>query len=76
MALGRLKEVDSIYPFLQLLKEHDAKIRLSVAKALGEIGNKDAIKSLIAAIHDDNWDVRKEIESSLSKLDKDWMSHL
>ena len=76
MALGKLKDVDSIEPFIQLLKENDDKIRISAVKALGEIGNKDAIKPLIEVLGDDNWDVRKEIEKALNQIDPDWMSYL
>ena len=45
-------------------------------KALGEIGNKDAIKPLIEALGDDNWDVKKEIEKALNLIDEDWMNYL
>lgn len=76
MALGKLKDINSIEPFTQLLKENDDKIRLSAIKALGEIGNKDAIKPLIETLGDDNWDIRKEVENALNQIDPDWMSYL
>jgi HEAT repeat protein len=76
MALGKLKDVDSIEPFILLLKETDVKIRISSVKALGEIGSKEAIKPLVETLGDDNWDVRKEVENALNKIDPDWMSHL
>jgi HEAT repeat protein len=76
MALGKLKNVDSIEPFIQLLKETDSKIRISSAKALGDIGTKEAIKPLVEALGDDNWDVRKEVENALNRIDPDWMSNL
>ena len=76
MALGKIKDVDSIEPFIQLLKETDDKIRLSAVKALGEIGNKDAIKPLIEILGDDNWDVKKEVENSLNRINPDWMEDL
>ena len=76
MALGKIKDVDSIEPFIQLLKETDDKIRLSAVKALGEIGNKDAIKPLIEILGDDNWDLKKEVENSLNRINPDWMEEL
>jgi HEAT repeat protein len=76
MALGKIKDLDSIEPFIQLLKENDDKIRLSAVKALGEIGNKDAIKPLIEILGDDNWDVKKEVENSLNRINPDWMEDL
>lgn len=76
MALGKIKDLDSIEPFIQLLKENDDKIRLSAVKALGEIGNKDAIKPLVEILGDDNWDVKKEVENSLNRINPDWMEDL
>ena len=76
MALGKIKDIDSIEPFIQLLKENDDKIRLSAVRALGEIGNKDAIKPLAEILGDDNWDVKKEVENALNRINPDWMEEL
>ena len=43
---------------------------------LTRLAKKDAIKPLIEALGDDNWDLRKEIENSLNQIDPDWMSYL
>ena len=71
-----LKEIDSIEPIILLLKDSDDKIRISAARALGEIGNKEAINFLIEVLGDDNWDVRKEIEIALNRIDPKWMNFL
>jgi HEAT repeat protein len=76
MALGKIKDVDSIEPFIQLLKENDDKIRISAIKALGEIGHMDAIKPLIEILGDDNWDIKKEVENSLNRINPNWMEDL
>ena len=58
------------------LKDKDPKIRISAAKALGEIGNEDAIKPLSTLLADDNWNVRKMGEQSLNKINPKWMDLL
>jgi HEAT repeat protein len=47
-------------------------LRRGVIKALGEIGDKKAINSLINALKDWHYWVRKEAENALDKIDPKW----
>ena len=67
MSLGKLENISDLTPFASLLK--DPKMRIAAAKALGQIGDKKALKWLAKSLWDDDWKVKKEIKEALNKID-------
>ena len=76
LALGKFENISDISPFKDMLKDGDPKIRIASARALGQMGNKEALEPLSESLWDDNWDVRKEVEKALNKIDPDWLKYL
>jgi HEAT repeat protein len=76
LALGKLENINDISPFIDMLKDRDPKIRIASARALSQIGNREALKALSKSLWDDNWDVRKEVEMALNKIDPNWLKNL
>jgi HEAT repeat protein len=76
LALGKFENISDITPFIDMLKDRDPKIRIASARALGQMGNKKALEALSKTLWDDNWDVRKEVESALNKIDSNWLKNL
>ncbi|NVM17078.1 MAG: HEAT repeat domain-containing protein [Candidatus Lokiarchaeota archaeon] len=76
LALGKFENISDITPFVEMLKDSDPKIRIASAKALGQIGNREALDYLAKSLWDDNWNVRKEVEVALNKIDSDWLKSL
>ena len=72
MSLGKLENISDITPFITLLEDKDPKMRIAVAKALGQIGDKEALKWLAKSLWDDDWKVKKEIEFALNSIDPNW----
>ena len=75
-SLGKLKNIKDLSPIVQLLKNKDQKIRISAINALADIGDKKAVEPLINALGDDIWEVRKEIEIALQKIDPNWIKKI
>lgn len=75
-ALGNLTSIDNIEIFVSLLEHEDSAIKIATIKALGKIGATEAIKPLSNVLADDDWNVRKEAENALKKIDEDWMKFL
>jgi HEAT repeat protein len=71
-----LENIKDITPIIDMLKDADPKIRIASAKALSEIGNKDALLHLKKSLWDDDWNVRKEVEIALDKIDPNWLKNL
>jgi HEAT repeat protein len=59
-----------------MLKDNDPKIRIASARALGQIEKKEALEPLAKSLWDDDWNVRKEVEIALNKIDSDWLKSL
>jgi HEAT repeat protein len=62
---GRSRSLDILSRDLQ---HPEASVRQDAARALGELGNTEAILVLFGAIHDGNEEVRREVVASLDKL--------
>lgn len=56
----------AVNPLIQILEGDDNYVRINAARALGEIGDKRAIKPLIQALEDDY--VRKDAADALVKI--------
>ena len=69
MSLGKLENISDLTPLASLLKDKDPKMRFAAAKALGYIGDKEALKWLAKSLWDDDWKVKKEIKEALNKID-------
>ncbi len=74
--VGKLKNLKNIRPLIEMLINRDTKLKLSAIITLGEIGKKEAIEPLIQCLRDDDWNVRKEAEHSLNKINPNWMDLL
>ncbi|MCX5884510.1 MAG: HEAT repeat domain-containing protein [Proteobacteria bacterium] len=66
-ALEKMKDarVEILQPLLVALKNPNSVTRIGAAKTLGEIGDTDAIDSLMASLGDGDANVRKEVAQSL-----------
>jgi HEAT repeat protein len=53
-ALGQL----AVTPLVKLLESDNSQVRWEAAKALGEIGGKEAVRALVKKLDDNNRDVR------------------
>ncbi|GAH05935.1 unnamed protein product, partial [marine sediment metagenome] len=69
LALGKFENINDITPFIEMLEDSDPKIRIAAARALGQLGDKNALDSLANSLWDDEWTVRKEIEAALNNID-------
>ena len=76
LALGKFETISDISPFIDMLKDKDPKIRIASAKALGQMRNREALEALSNSLWDDNWEVRKEVEGALNKIDPNWLKNL
>jgi HEAT repeat protein len=61
-------DVDTISPLLDLLKHHDANLRMQAALALGEQRDTRAAEALIEALNDKDINVRYHAIEALGKL--------
>ena len=59
-----------------MLEDNDPKIRIAAAKALGQIGNNDALEPLAKSLWDDDWNVRTEVEAALNRIDSKWLKSM
>jgi HEAT repeat protein len=67
--LGRLKAREAIPALLERFSDRDEKIRLAVATAFGEIGERSTLQSLVAALlRDPAAQVRAEAAVSVGKV--------
>lgn len=67
--LGKLRSKKAVPVLLKLLEDIKRDIRIASAKALGEIGSKDAIQSLIKKSHEDqDANVRKAAIKALGMI--------
>ena len=67
--IERMKEKKDVNGLKKALKHKDYRIRMKAAEALGEIGVKDAIDSLIKALkEDESSEVRKYAAMALGKI--------
>jgi HEAT repeat protein len=67
--LGRLKAREAIPVLLERFSDRDEKIRLAVATAFGEIGERSTLQSLVAALlRDPAAQVRAEAAVSVGKV--------
>jgi len=57
---------------LRQLKSKDFAVRLMAIRKLGESKNPRAVKPLIAALKDDDEDVREAAEGALERIDPNW----
>ena len=57
-------------PVIASLKDDDYRIRAHAAKALGEIGDPQAVEPLCAAMNDEIWRVRANARWALEKIGK------
>lgn len=66
--LGMLHAVPAVPILLKYLKHTDTEIRVSSAKALGQIGTRDAAKPLRDALADAEWPVRSAAATALGAI--------
>ena len=69
-ALGRIKDRRGVPPLIAVLNDKDEKshVKASAAKALGWIGEPDAVESLVAALKDAHWTVRSRAANALGTI--------
>ena len=73
--LGELEEAQAVEPLTSALKDSNADVRLSVALALGMIGDASATASLVYALNDERDDaVRGALETALDMIKKNIMN--
>jgi HEAT repeat protein len=74
--LGKIKDIESIGPLIQLLKDDDSGIRLTAERSLQELG-KPAVPFLIEALENDNNNIRNGAATVLGRLkDTEAIDHL
>jgi HEAT repeat protein len=66
-AVGYSQKED-INRLFQMLKDKDLRVRQKAAKTLGETKDVHAIKPLITALKDEDYDVTKEVAEALGKI--------
>lgn len=69
-ALGTLGARDAVAPITRVLEKKNWERRYVAAWALGEIGDPAGIPALLAALDDEDGEVRKRATRSLIKLDR------
>jgi hypothetical protein len=67
-ALGEIKDVRSVQPLINLLKDPSVEVRWATAVALGEIGDRRAVGALVQVLGDTDKYVRYGAAISLEKL--------
>lgn len=68
-ALGELGDARAVYPLIRLVRTGGSeRLRKSAAKALGLLGNPDAIDALVVALSDKDFKVRKSAARSLGQI--------
>jgi len=73
--LGEQEDARAVEPLTSALKDSNADVRLSVALALGLIGDASATASLIYALNDEQDDaVRGALETALDMIKKNIMN--
>jgi len=65
--LGKIKDMESVGPLIQLLKDDDLGIRLTVERSLKEVG-KPAVPLLIEALKNDNNNIRNGAATVLGRI--------
>ena len=65
---GLRQITEALEPLLWLLREPDKETRISAARALGQIGDISAVKSLIISLDDESWEVRAQAAKVLGAL--------
>ena len=68
MALANLGDRRALQPLIALLKDKDAWVRYSAAKALGELGDRRAIGPLESLLDDEDVNVRRAATEALAGL--------
>ena len=66
--MGMLKTARCVEPLLRAADNNKPLVRLAIAKALGELGDARAIKSLFAMFDDSDWRVRAAAVDSVSRI--------
>jgi HEAT repeat protein len=67
-ALGRLKDQRAYAPLVALLDDEDVRIRLAATRALGMLGNPDAIRPLQRAARREGWRNRRRMKRAIRDL--------
>lgn len=65
---GLRKIAEALEPLLWLLRDPDQETRISAARALGQLGDVSAVKSLIDSLDDKTWEVRAQAAKALGAL--------
>lgn len=65
--LGKIKDLESIEPLIQLLKDDDLGVRLTTVSSLQEVG-EPAVPSLIEALKNDNNNIRNGAATALGRI--------
>jgi HEAT repeat protein len=65
---GLRKIAEALEPLLWLLRDPDQETRISAARALGQLGDISAVKSLIDSLDDKTWEVRAQAAKALGAL--------
>ncbi len=59
----------SVNVLLEALQGSDKFVRAAAAKALGQIGDREAVAALLPALQDSDWSVREVVAGALDQLD-------
>ncbi|MFQ5996631.1 MAG: HEAT repeat domain-containing protein [Dehalococcoidales bacterium] len=65
---GLRQITEALEPLLWLLRDPDKETRIAAAKALGQIGDVAAVKSLINSLDDESWEVKAQAAKALGAL--------
>ncbi len=65
--LGRMINVDAVFPLTEALGDQDKLVRLSAVRALANLGTPKAIKALIIGLRAPNSDVQQAVKAALIK---------
>ncbi len=65
---GLMRWSEAVPLLIPLLENYDAEIRVSAARAIGNIGDATTAEHLISMLIDENWEVRAQAAESLGLL--------
>ena len=65
---GLIQIAEALEPLLWLLRDPDKETRISVVKALEQLGDISVVKSLITSLDDESWEVRAQAAKALGAL--------
>jgi len=65
---GLIQITEALEPLLWLLRDPDKETRIATAKALEQLGDISAVKSLITSLDDGSWEVRAQAAKALGAL--------